>query len=163
MGNQESSNEAQSIQVQNEGQIQHSEPADLSEAAEPVVSDNVKGEQHVINNSPRKNEIQELKSQIADLRATVEVSRHHDIVDTEIVTMLVKQGHTVESLRQSKPYLFKSQAQPQSQPQAPLEQPKRIIAPTKSPVGNSNDKSSERMTSFVNTLASMITGTQIKQ
>lgn len=149
---------------QSEGQVQHSESGDLSAMTEPVANVSEKGDSHVINNSPR-NEIQELKSQIEELRATVEVSRHHDIVDTEIVTMLVKQGHTVESLRQSKPYLFKSaQSQAQSQPQAPLEQPKRIIAPTKSPVsGDKSADQSNRMTNFVNTLASMITGTQIKQ
>lgn len=101
-------------------------------------------------------EVAELRSQIEELRAIVEISRHNDILDNEVVSMLVKQGHSVDELRKSKPYLFKSQST------QTLEQPRRIIAPTKLPQPESRDKSAERMTNFVNTLASMITGTQPK-
>lgn len=171
----DSSKESLSNQ-QTEGQSNVAGSGDLPAHTEIAKNQAEKGDSAAIPSSPRnpvsvpsspRSEIQELKSQIEELRATVEVSRHSDIVDSEVVTMLVKQGYSVDSLRQSKPYLFKSQGQaiqsPQSpQFQAPLEQPKRIIAPTKSPT--SSDKSdSTRMTNFVNTLASMITGTQIKQ
>lgn len=174
----DSSKESLSNQ-QTEGQSNVAGSGDLPAHTEIAKNQAEKGDSVAIPSSPRnpvsvpsspRSEIQELKSQIEELRATVEVSRHSDIVDSEVVTMLVKQGYSVDSLRQSKPYLFKSQGQaiqspqsPQSpQFQAPLEQPKRIIAPTKSPT--SSDKSdSTRMTNFVNTLASMITGTQIKQ
>lgn len=176
----DSSKESLSNQ-QTEGQSNVAGSGDLPAHTEIAKNQAEKGDSAAIPSSPRnpvsvpsspRSEIQELKSQIEELRATVEVSRHSDIVDSEVVTMLVKQGYSVDSLRQSKPYLFKSQGQaiqgqaiqsPQSpQYQAPLEQPKRIIAPTKSPT--SSDKSdSTRMTNFVNTLASMITGTQIKQ
>lgn len=173
----DSSKESLSNQ-QTEGQSNVAGSGDLPAHTEIAKNQAEKGDSVAIPSSPRnpvsvpsspRSEIQELKSQIEELRATVEVSRHSDIVDSEVVTMLVKQGYSVDSLRQSKPYLFKSQGQAiqgqaiqSPQFQAPLEQPKRIIAPTKSPT--SSDKSdSTRMTNFVNTLASMITGTQIKQ
>lgn len=107
------------------------EPTIKQELRKPKTLDNVTKDVRPLSEDKNQN-FDELKSKFERLEMIIKLDKHKDIKDVEIVADLISKGWDLNTLRESKPYLFESV---KDSPEEVIRgnTVKRVIAESKSP------------------------------